>query len=276
MHYHYINDNEDRFGKKHWAKTGRIYFYFTEKRRKEICFSWSLFAHFCAIGFDIDDEGWTFRICIPYIISLWLTLTGFKFLNKIEPKRKCIATWDNNREFELTDERECELNFHDWILWIKPWSKKNEWCRSDPWYVRGLTFHLDDFLFGKQKFKEEIIQEKRPIIVPMPEGQYEANFSIEKRTWWKARLPFWKTICYYVNVDVPKGIPHNGKGENSWDCGIDGLMGTSFKIDNLFEAESKAVTGVIESVMKSRKKYGTPSEKEIRDWRGENILFEGE
>jgi hypothetical protein len=71
----------------------------------------------------------------------------------------------------------------------------------------------------------------------------------------------------YCDVEIPGGIPFNGKGENSWDCGTDGLFGSSFPIDVLEGSVSKCIGKVVENVMDSRFKYGTPSIKELEKWR---------
>jgi hypothetical protein len=56
-----------------------------------------------------------------------------------------------------------------------------------------------------------------------------------------------------VKLDIPGGIPHNGKGENSWDCGDDGLWGCGG--DTVEEAIGHAVS----SVLRSRRRYGHDS-----------------
>jgi hypothetical protein len=271
MWTHFCNENRKRYGKKGVPIAGRYFIHFSENSRREIDIEYYLLhkSRFCSIGFDISDENWTFKICVPFIISLYFSFAGFDFLYKIAPKKKCIATWNDNKEFELIDERECCISIYDWIVRINPWSKRNEWCKKDPWWVRGISFDIKDILFGELEHKKEIVQKKQEIKIPMPEGTYDAEFVITENSWWRSRIPFFKTIHYYADINIPIWIPFNGKGENAWDCGTNGLFGVSVMLNTNKEASAQAIGHVVESVMSSRSRYGTPSMEEIDRWRSD-------
>lgn len=81
-------------------------------------------------------------------------------------------------------------------------------------------------------------------------------------TWKRARWFTHKNVR--ASVDIPAGIPHPGKGENSWDCGEDRTYGLTTKADTV----EKAIAAVVESSLRDRRRYGgdnwTPSEKKKR------------
>lgn len=147
---------------------------------------------------------------------------------------------------------ETGIDIHDWAIWIKPWCRSMEWRSADPWWRRGLTLHLDDLLFGKAKYSRQEIAPAKDVLIPMPEGCYEATIAITESTW---RWPRWFTrrrVYADLKVMRPGGIPFEGKGENSWDCGEDGLCGGGFQADTVEEAIGK----IVGNVMESRRRYG--------------------
>lgn len=86
---------------------------------------------------------------------------------------------------------------------------------------------LIDFMFGKRVHLTERQTRSWQLIndtIPMPEGEYPAVFTYETRIWYRPRSPF-RIVRYATDIDIPIGIPFSGKGENSWDCGEDGLYG---------------------------------------------------
>lgn len=209
------------------------------KGRSCIAVEVSVLRSFCGISFSVNDEGWKFHAAVPGI-SVWLGLEGFRLLR-------------------VDESRECSLKIHDWAIWITPWGRSMAWRRSDPWWVRGITIHVKDLLLGRQQCEREDIQAGIPVSIPMPEGVYPAVANIERMTW---KRPLWlRRSRTYVNVEVPNGIPFSGKGENSWDCGDDGLFGYSVEGTSL----ERAIAHGVESVLSSRRRYGAPSEHAIRE-----------
>lgn len=143
--------------------------------------------------------------------------------------------------------REISLRIHDWKIWLECWADSMGWDSKDPWWQRQ-TFDVKRFLLGKQKYKNEELA-KHDIKIPMPEGLYSATATFERSTWKRPRWP--KTVQLSTKVDIPKGIPFQGKGENSWDCGTDGLYGYSVEGHDL----DKAIAHGVESVLKYRQRY---------------------
>jgi hypothetical protein len=87
----------------------------------------------------------------------------------------------------------------------------------------------------------------------MPEGCYAAKMKKTRSVWKRPRLPWNSFDRLDADIRIEGGIPFQGKGENDYDCGDDGLWGTGCTGHN----EAHAVAVVVESVLNSRKKYGT-------------------
>ena len=222
MHLHFVNDNQKHIGKKTvygWPSSGRLYW-------GKFCFSYSLFASFCDVGFDISDEDLTMKIGIPYIVSLWLSTELIRGQGH----------------------KELSLKIHDWSIWWNLWTSSMEWSSQTPRWRNGC-FHILDFLFGKNKYVREIIEE-RDVQIPMPEGNYDAHIKFCKDVWKRSR-GFSKTILR-IDADIPKGIPHAGKGENSWDCGDDATFGMCCTANSIVEG----VGEIVKSCLKTRVRCG--------------------
>lgn len=201
-----------------------------------------------------DDDGWNFSLkCL--LFSLYLGLEGFPLWR---PTRTCIATWDNNREFQLVDRREFDFSIYDWTIRLTPWGQWGEWASQDPWWVRGISLDLKRAVLGRTHYHKRELQ-SREIQIPMPEGNYPAIATLTENTWKRRR--WFADTRLFVDVSIPRGIPFAGKGENSWDCDDDGLFGYSSEGPS-FE---KAIAKGVESVLESRRKYGQPSTASITD-----------
>lgn len=249
MLFHYQNLNEKKFDRLGTIlRHGKAWLHFGRYTRKVIGWEWSFPSHFCSISFEIMDEGWHFGFSPFWLFSLHLHFDGFKMLHRLSPKRKCVATWDGGKEFWLVDERECRVSFNDWTLRVNPWSKSMEWCKADPWWVRGISLNLPDILLGKHRYTCTTLS-TFDIEIPMPEKTYPAKVTIEHRVW---KRPLWfARIRRDASVAIPGGIPLPGKGENSWDCGMDGLFGYGCSSTKPEDIIAKG----IQSVLKSRRKY---------------------
>lgn len=77
---------------------------------------------------------------------------------------------------------------------------------------------------GKAKVTYETISEGETVIV-MPEKRYAATYRVQRLTWHYPR--WWRQSRVDIDLKVPEGIPHEGKGENSYDCGMDYTYGLS-------------------------------------------------
>lgn len=227
----------------------------SRRERREFTFWWhagsgrSVFSftlcwlrHFCHAEIETRDTAWTLALAVPGI-ALWVKLDGFGLWH---PKKTCMATWEKPpRSFVIPDDRSCGVSIHGWTIYLKPWEKWGEWNSADPWWVRGVSFDVADFALGRTKFNREVLRGDIPIKIPMPEGVYSAVARVERCTWKRPR--WFAKARVSVNVDIPKGIPFAGKGENSWDCGDDGLFGYGSEGESIEKAIGKGVTSVLES-----------------------------
>jgi hypothetical protein len=65
------------------------------------------------------------------------------------------------------------------------------------------------------------------------------------------RKRWFTQVNYSAEVEPRTPIPYQGKGENSWDCGEDGLHSMMGPAQNLEEA----IAATVRSVLGSRRKY---------------------
>lgn len=156
VHFHWQNLNEhtDASGNKYLGnplREGRCWWHFRSGNSKSkakwsgpsVCFSWNLWTHFCMLEADIDDEDLTFHVGLPPV-ALWLSFSStFWFVDKLA--RKKVLNKITYPTTIVIDERECGVSISDWTLRVKPWCKKHEWVRDDPWYVRGVNLNLNPF-----------------------------------------------------------------------------------------------------------------------------------
>lgn len=144
------------------------------------------------------------------------------------------------------------IRFHDGIVWIEhPWERQMEWRSSDPWWKKSITLHVGDWLLGRSRCE---ITKGPPstVYVPLPEGSYRALATPETFIW---RRRFYVPMRRRdsVSLHIEGGIPYSGKGENSWDCGDDGLWGIGGA------TIEEAIGNAVASVLKSRRRYGHDS-----------------
>jgi hypothetical protein len=149
-----------------------------------------------------------------------------------------------------------ELSLTLWQRWFgeQTGNSETEQATFCLWRERLL-----DWVFGKTVCTVTHGR-KHDILIHMPEGDYPAVAKYEWRCWTRPRWLFHR-MRLSTDVDIPKGIPFQGKGENSWDCGDDGLFGSGCAGHDL----EKAASTMREIVMHDRRKYGEPSAKAIRE-----------
>lgn len=229
LHFHSQNLNEDRNGEaKGLPWEGR--FWLRTYKRPLIHFSWHLWSHFCGISAkaDPEDGGTQFHIAFPPF-SFWLTLPfGFK-------------------EHQYSNRNFFSIKVHDWSLWWQFGGDTMSWDSKTPKWKNG-NFNFQDFFLGKVVYKADVVETKE-VLIPMPEGPYPGVAKMERCVWKRPRWFARRRTSIWI--DIPKGIPHQGKGENSWDCGTDGLFGCG--VDS--ELYEDAIAHVVKTAMKSRRKY---------------------
>jgi len=178
------------------------------------------------IGLKLGEEHVT--LSLGFLIQFYFT-ADFRKISSLIYKYKLI-----NRD----------LNFNVWfsegvsisISLFSDWTsgKKGDW----KWY-----WNLSDKLKGRYKVSKEIVKEI-DILIPMPEKAYQAHAVLADWTW---KYPRWfpKTVRR-CEIEIPEGLPHAGKGENSWDCGDDATYSmTTGRVRNIPEAVGKLVGSVL-------------------------------
>jgi hypothetical protein len=220
------------------AETNRWWLYGKNHRTKlSLEWQWLRRARFC--GFEISfSRTWKLRqifIGLPWVFSWWIT----------------FGDPDDDTQYELG------LKIHSSSVWLMLFSNPDEWNRSDPWYRKQHSLNLTDLILGRQQCRLEKLEEQ-PVQIPMPEGVYSGVAVHERRTW---RRPRWfQEVRDSIWITVEKGVPFPGKGENSWDCGMDGLVSAGIDGVNV----EKAIGHFVGSVLESRRKYGG------KNWKLEN------
>lgn len=250
MYWHYHNDNED--GRK-WT-SGRLWLNRTYAERAgwfkcDACHvEWAMPPGSCGWGitFGAGDSGRdvTLRFTVPFLLALYFTVENV------------FPIYYFGADFDRGHDRSIELCVHDWSVWyhvwvgsMASWSRDYSWCR---WWRQG-SLHVGALL-GRW-VATHALERTVPVQIPMPEGVYHGTARIER--WVRGRRFWFKRHTTEVWLDIPKGIPHAGKGENSWDCGDDGLFGIGGS--SVEDAMNRAVT----SVLDSRRRHGHASPETI-------------
>lgn len=252
--FHSQNLNENKHGEpKGLPYHGRCWLHFG---KKSFNFSWNFWTHFCGIelAFDPSEDGWKFHWAFPPVSFWWSTNIFSKWMCKLLASEK-VDKWNQKYDgypgsSRYTEFKIIDIRIFSWAFW---WEfLKFDWGSSskDPKWMR-FTFHFDDFFLGRMKHECVKIGEPKQVMVPMPEGEYLTLMQLERSTWKRPRLPWNSKVMTGYDITIPKGIPHQGKGENSWDCGEDALMGCYSEGDSLKEAIAK----VQMTVLKDRKRY---------------------
>lgn len=224
----------------------------SEKRPACIAVEFYWWSFRVGASVSTDDEGWNLSAKFPPF-AVYLSLEG---LGIWQPQEKHIFSWDNNREVWLPARRECDFYIHDWTIRFTPWGRWGEWRKADPWWVRGVSIDIRECVLGERIYSAEELA-LVPCHVPMPEGNYPAVAKVQRVT--RGFRRWFKRTGQEVTLNIPKGIPYAGKGENSWDCDDDGLFGIGG--DSIDDAIRRAQTSVDES----RRRHGHAAPKTVRE-----------
>ena len=252
VHFHSQNLNEKPDGQpdgipyegRCWLRLGRDW---------KFNFSWNLWTHFCGASFSFDpqEDGWQFHVAFPPVSFWWSTPLFSRSVRKLMESPKVEALhkkYGGYGKASYFDFEFFNISVHDSALWWTFLKSDWGWSREMPKWMSG-SFHFDDFFLGRTKYQKEVLEVK-DVQIPMPEGLYPAKATMEKCIW---KRPLWfAKKRFYVSLDIPRGIPHQGKGENSWDCGEDGLFGCSSE----GRSYEKAIAKAVEISLTSRRKYG--------------------
>lgn len=249
-YYHRINENKDKK--------------FRDRNFNGKLFNQRLFTNFKSLSFNTEivlpydqffigltaeqGEGLQFKISLPLIGCGF-----FKINSKLISKLCKKLTPDNG--YESYGPWETEFRISNWQFSWSPWVPQTIVYgkhSGKPWWMRSRYLDLKDLIFGRMNCVVETNSEPQEVEIPMFEKTYKGTVKFETRIWFRKRLPFWKLERKYTEFETTTGIPFPGKGENSWDCGMDGLYGTSCEGHDV----EKCIGTVVESVLRYRKRYG--------------------
>jgi hypothetical protein len=198
--------------------------------------------------FDFGINGGDCRDNLTFHFACWL----FSIYISVKFHQFNVGRWAkcDKEKFFIYEEREFALSIHDGGIWLLPWGDTmGDWSRDMPWHKENHSFYPMDFLFGLKKYSE-VMTEEGNCLIPMPEGSYNANYKLFVSNWKRPRLPF-KDELMRISIDCPDGIPHEGKGENSYDCGEDASFGITCPARNLEEG----IGYFVGSCLRDRRKY---------------------
>lgn len=125
---------------------GRCWWNFGENFR-DIRLEWNLLSLFCGVSLDTSDENVTLMLALPPV-AIWLSASvGWPLVSRLVPRKRLEFYPDT----VVVDERSIGIRIHDGKIWIQPYSKRNEWAKADPWWVRGVTVNVNPFEWVHQK-----------------------------------------------------------------------------------------------------------------------------
>lgn len=232
----------------------------TRDRVVEGRIEWSLFRkNGFGWGFKVGRNGDESHIGLDLYAgrlgSVWMRLRSpwTKWAN-IEKKGDDDREWYKPRHYGV------RLFPHDGCYFRAEWdAREGESSRNQPWW-REVS--LTKYKIWGRTASEKIVEDSGACVIPMPEGTYPATWEktrYEQRhvRWPGTRLDRVKRNdqpATFSIDEIPGGIPSCGKGENSYDCGMDGLFG----ISGGFRTLEAAIGGAVESALRDRTRRGGP------------------
>jgi hypothetical protein len=273
-YFHHINESRRdgrRFGGRHWFH--HRWFWNTKKRgyRLEVSSGPAL-----SFEFQRGEAGDGGNECMLKLGLLFFTIYfTFPLPSKFIERKKCVATWDNNRVFWLPQGRLYGFYFYQWAFVWSWHSKVHESSNSDPWWMHQY-WHIDQWFLGRnESVRTNVGLEAKNIYFKIGEQEFKMDsIKWERVHWFRTFIPFalYNRKRHYVEMNIEKPPMRAGKGENSWDCGDDGTFGMHRSWEkplpvptwqNTDVCAKLAVVIYVKEVFKDAKRYGT-AEKENR------------
>lgn len=236
---------------RHERFVGAWYLYFF---RQTYHLEWHLFARHCGLrlsfaDFAISDHAVQLHFGIPFVLSVWLQDKSAKW-----PRRLPGVRWDSSNANFDSGSREFSISFHHASLWWMIWAHCDK--HRDTW--RNSSFNFSRLIFGDFDFEETVLNES-PLedwdieSVILPEGRYHASCKHIRRVW---RWPRWYRAVEdtFFKIEVERGVPIPGKGENSWDQGDDAIYAITLSADDI-KTRYGALSAFADRVLSARCKY---------------------
>lgn len=150
--------------------------------------------------------------------------------------------------------RVISISYHHGKFYSEIWARQNSWSSKDPWWMHN-SWSPKDSLLGKRKVSRETIK-THPVTIMMPEGGYPAIAKLERVTVKRPRGRAHVSYATEVKIDKPISfIPVPGKGENSWDCGDDGVWSMTGPIEDKHTWITEAISMMIKAALRDRERY---------------------
>lgn len=238
----YASDRAARFYKKWWWSDDNEF----EASASPLLWHRRKGGHGWGFQFGVngDESDCGLDIHLGRVASVWLRLR---------------SRWTKWMQLKDYDVRHIGFRFRPYegaaFRW-ELWAKAHSWSSSDPCWMSGSV--TPNTFFGKND-GSKTVEDSGATQIPMPEGNYLATWErVRYETRYTGRLGKVRDAVFgprsHVSywLDIPGGIPVEGKGENSWDCGMDGIFGTGGR------SLEDAIGNAVRSVMRDRKRYGGP------------------
>jgi hypothetical protein len=215
---------------------------------------WSLFGkHRFGFGFEFGRNGSESDIGL----DIHAGLIGNLYLRLRAPWTSFARVKDTDPERYTPRHTGINL-FPGYGAWIrfKIEDLEGQWTKGQPWW-RSWNFGLSDVM-GPTDVERTPVSEDL-VWIPLPEGSYLATSREETLAWrhrrafgtWRDRILGAQTRTDVV-LTIEGGIPIEGKGEDAWNCGMDGLfMCAAATVE-------EAIANAIAHVRNDRKRYGGP------------------
>lgn len=229
--------HSEREGKLFPWLHGRAWFSSADegRRRPSARVEWVFPSAGCRVSVEANRTTgeWLFGVAFPPL-SLWL---GVEMPSGWWPKQH----------------REWSIRIHNRAIWWRFGQNPHEWHSKTPKWLDG-SWHPERTFLGKWVFTEKLLEQRR-VLIPLPEGTYPATVKMTDEVRGYARSPFkHRQIGATVEFDDGWAVPFSGKGENSYDCGEDGMFSSSMPARTVEEAIGK----VVGSILRTRRSRGDP------------------
>lgn len=133
--------------------------------------------------------------------------------------------------------------------------------REVPRWRRGRLsfFTLTNRILGRWATEETTLAH-RQVAIPLPENDYLADLTLRRHVRYRTRLPWRKTVGYFVDVDMPRPGPGLPFPDRKYG-GTDGLFGMSTKVRRPFDRHDRewigsAVGDAVRRTLEYRCRYG--------------------
>lgn len=193
-----------------------------------------------ALGIEFGaGDGDEIQINVGCYYQLWLSY-GARWISKL---------WRKSREIEV--DLWFRERLQDISVSVSLYGGDNNHFSSVRKYYFTPISKLLDIVLGEPMYRSEE-KECDNTIFDMPEGRYLAGTKIVHRYWKRPLSPFTRS-SKSVEFNFEGGIPVEGKGENSWDCGMDAYFSSSIgleKDESIYSARDREILDILKTRMR--------------------------